>query len=222
MAKSTTLSRRFQEALAFAAELHAGQRRKLSGVPYLGHLLCVTGIVLAYGGNEDEAIAALLHDAIEDQGGAAAREEIRRRFGDAAVAIVDGCSDTDQSPKPPWRERKEAYLALLETASRSVRLVSAADKLDNIRSLTASYRQDGEAIWRHFGGRREGTVWYYCGVVERLKLHEPCPLAEELERAVEEFLAVLSARNQALAEKRSETASGSSASFDSLRSKRAP
>ena len=191
-AKSTTLGKRFQEALAFAAELHAGQRRKLRGDPYLGHLLRVTGIVLEYGGGEDEAIAALLHDAVEDQGGAATREEIRCRFGRAVVAIVDGCSDTDRSPKPPWRQRKEAYLARLAAASRSVRLVTAADKLDNVRSLTASYRQDGEAIWRHFGGRREGTVWYYRGVVERLKLHGRCPVVEELQRAVEAFLAILS------------------------------
>ena len=184
MSEPTELSPRFQEALVFSAELHSRQRRKLSGTPYLGHLLRVTGIVLDYGASEDEAVAALLHDAVEDQGGAAAREEIRRRFGDAVVAIVDGCSDTDESPKPPWQARKDAYLAHLETADPSVRLVSAADKLDNVRSLTASYRKQGEDIWRHFGGKREGTLWYYRSVVERLKMHEPCPLADELERAV--------------------------------------
>jgi (p)ppGpp synthase/HD superfamily hydrolase len=191
MPEPTILSPRFQEALVFAAELHANQRRKLSGTPYLGHLLRVTGIVLDYGAGEDEAVAALLHDAVEDQGGAAAREEIRRRFGDAVVRIVDGCSDTDQSPKPPWRVRKEAYLAHLETAGPSVRLVSAADKLDNVRSLTASYRKEGEAIWRHFGGGREGTIWYYRNVIERLKMHEPCPLVDELERAVADLEGVL-------------------------------
>ena len=175
----------------FAAELHARQRRKLSDTPYLGHLLRVTGIVLDYGGDEDEAVAALLHDAVEDQGGAAAREEIRRRFGDAVVEIVEGCSDTDQSPKPPWQARKDAYLTHLETAAASVRLVSAADKLDNVRSLTASYRKQGESIWRHFGGGRQGTIWYYRSVVERLKMHEPCPLVDELERAVAELEVVL-------------------------------
>ena len=184
MPEPTILGPRFQDALHFAAELHSKQRRKLSGTPYLGHLLRVAGIVLNYGGVEDEAVAALLHDAVEDQGGAAVREEIRRRFGDAVVEIVDGCSDTDQSPKPPWRTRKEAYLSRLETAGPSIRLVSAADKLDNVRSLTASYRKEGESIWSHFGGRREGTLWYYHGVIERLKMHEPCPLADELERAV--------------------------------------
>ncbi len=187
----TTLSSRFQEALAFAAELHAAQRRKLSGVPYLGHLLRVAGIVLEYGGTEDEAVAALLHDAIEDQGGESAREEIRRRFGPDVLAVVEGCSDTDQSPKPPWRERKEAYLKHLQDASPAVRLVTAADKLDNIRSLTASYRQDGESIWRHFGGGREGTLWYYRGAIERLKTRGQCPLVEELERAMAEFSALM-------------------------------
>lgn len=190
----TTLSRRFQDALSFAAELHAAQRRKLSGVPYIGHLLRVAGIVLEYGGSEDEAVAALLHDAIEDQGGDLAREEIRRRFGPEVLAVVEGCSDTDQSPKPPWRDRKEAYLKHLETASPAVRLITAADKLDNLRSLTASYRQDGEAIWRHFGGGRDGTLWYYLSVVEQLKIHGRSPLVDELDRTLAEFTVVMQAK----------------------------
>src|SRR5205085_11747027 len=123
-----SLTQRFEEALAFAARLHKSQLRKGTGVPYVSHLLAVAGIALEHGADEDEAIAALLHDAIEDQGGAATREEIRRRFGDRVVGIVDGCSDTDVSPKPPWRERKEAYIAHVRDASPSVRLVSAADK----------------------------------------------------------------------------------------------
>src|SRR5256885_5529462 len=120
------LSARFEEALVFATQLHKEQVRKGTAIPYIAHLLGVTSIVLENGGNEDEAIAALLHDAIEDQGGAATREEIRRRFGDTVVAIVDGCTDAEVMPKPPWRGRKEAYIAHLCQASPSVRLISAA------------------------------------------------------------------------------------------------
>ena len=123
------LSSRFSDALVYAANLHAAQTRKVSGEPYLAHLLGAAAIVLDYGGDEDEAIAALLHDAIEDQGGPAARAEILRRFGERVAAIVEGCTDTDAFPKPPWRQRKEAFLERLRTAAPSVRLVVAADKL---------------------------------------------------------------------------------------------
>src|SRR5438105_14356845 len=113
------LTARFEEALIFSTQLHASQSRKGSATPYIAHLLAVTSLVLENGGNEDEAIAALLHDAIEDQGGASTREEIRRRFGNTAVAIVDGCTDAEVIPKPPWRARKEAYVAQLRHASPS-------------------------------------------------------------------------------------------------------
>lgn len=178
------LTDRFSEALAFATRLHADQVRKVSGAPYVSHLLRVTGTVLEWGDDEDEAIAALLHDAIEDQGGDEARREIRRRFGDRVVEIVDGASDTDQTPKPPWRERKEAYLAHLETASASIRLISTADKLDNTRSLLESYRGLGEELWSKFAGGRDGTLWYCRRVVEVLKKGGSSPLIEELDRAV--------------------------------------
>ncbi|MBN1589191.1 MAG: HD domain-containing protein, partial [Pirellulales bacterium] len=126
------LSDRCPEALRLACQWHGRQRRKLSSAPYVAHLLRVAGIVLENDGNEDETIAALLHDAIEDQGGAEARETIRRRFGQAVVQIVDQCSDTDQNPKPPWRRRKEAFVASLPRLTPSARLVTAADKLDNV------------------------------------------------------------------------------------------
>src|SRR5881227_3632367 len=142
------LSTRFEDALTFATRLHADQTRKGTSIPYISHLLAVTSIVLEQGGNEDEAIAALLHDAIEDQGGAPTREEIRRRFGDTVVAIVDGCTDTEVMPKPPWRERKEAYIAHIREASTAVRLVSAADKLHNARAVLADYRVLGDALWQ--------------------------------------------------------------------------
>ncbi len=182
------LSHRFADALVFAANLHASQTRKITGAPYVGHLLRVAGIVLEHGADEDEAIAALLHDAIEDQGGPAAKELIERRFGQRVAEIVQGCSDTDQTPKPPWRERKEAYLARLADASPSVRLISAADKLDNVRSLIESYRQNGEAVWRHFHGGREGTLWYFRSVLEVQKQAGGSPLVEELDSAFRELL----------------------------------
>jgi (p)ppGpp synthase/HD superfamily hydrolase len=181
------LSERFCDALVLAARLHADQRRKLSGEPYVAHLLRVAGIVLEHGANEDEAIAALLHDAVEDQGGAATGRLIGERFGPRVAEIVRGCSDTDESPKPPWRTRKEAYLARLAEASSSVRLISAADKLDNARSIVAAYRVMGEAVWERFRGGRDGTLWYFRSAVEKLKQAGASPLTDELDRAVSEL-----------------------------------
>jgi GTP pyrophosphokinase len=178
------LSQRFTEALVFATELHAKQIRKGSGVPYISHLLGVTSIVLEYGGSEDEAIAALLHDAIEDQGGATTREEIRRRFGDRVTEIVEGCTDTDVTPKPPWRPRKEAYLVHLAKASPSVILVSAADKLYNARSILKDYLLIGDEIWERFTGKKEGTLWYYRSIVEVLNQKTSHPLIQELQQVV--------------------------------------
>lgn len=182
-----SLSTQFSEALVYAAALHAEQRRKISGEPYVAHLLGVASIALEYGADETEAIAALLHDAVEDQGGAPIREEIRRRFGDAVAAIVDGCTDSDTVPKPPWRGRKEAYIERLRHACDSVRLVSAADKLHNIRAITHEYRLLGESLFDHFRGGREGTLWYYRAVVDTLRQGGVGPLIEELDRAVLEL-----------------------------------
>ncbi|MDV2990445.1 MAG: hypothetical protein N4J56_000099 [Chroococcidiopsis sp. SAG 2025] len=181
------LSSRFTEALTYATELHAKQVRKSSGVPYISHLLGVTSIALEYGANEDEAIAALLHDAIEDRGGAATREEIRRRFGDTVTAIVDGCTDAEIIPKPPWRQRKEAYIATIPQASPSIILVSAADKLHNARSILKDYRALCETVWERFKGGKDGTLWYYRAVVEAFIAKGTTPLIEELERTVAEL-----------------------------------
>lgn len=181
------LSQRFTDALTFATTLHANQIRKGSGVPYISHLLGVTSIALEHGANEDEAIAALLHDAIEDQGGAAIREEIRRRFGDTVTEIVNGCTDADTTPKPPWRQRKEAYIAHIPTASNSVRLVSAADKLHNARSILTDYHIVGEAVWERFQGGREGTLWYYRSLVVAFRQAGSSPLIDELDRVVLEL-----------------------------------
>jgi GTP pyrophosphokinase len=182
------LTDRFGEALAYAFQLHGEQRRKGgSETPYIAHLLSVCAIVLEHGGSEDEAIGALLHDAIEDQGGPQAREEIRKRFGEVVVAIVDGCSDTDQQPKPPWRQRKEAYLEHLPDAPRSVRLVSASDKLHNARAILQDYRQVGEELWDRFRGGREGTLWYYRSLVAVFNEHGPEEVSGELARVVGEL-----------------------------------
>ncbi|MCX7168598.1 MAG: HD domain-containing protein [Rhodocyclales bacterium] len=135
-----TLTARFSEALTLAHHLHGGQVRKGTAVPYVAHVLAVAGIALEHGADEDEAIAALLHDAVEDCGGAPVLADIRHRFGDRVADIVSACSDTDVTPKPPWQARKEAYLAHLKDAPASVRLVSAADKLHNARTILADYR----------------------------------------------------------------------------------
>ncbi|OKH31567.1 phosphohydrolase [[Phormidium ambiguum] IAM M-71] len=180
-------SERFSEALVFATQLHANQVRKGSGVPYITHLLGVTSIALEYGANEDEAIAALLHDAIEDQGGAKTREEIRRRFGNNVTAIVDGCTDSETIPKPPWRERKEIFIASIASASLSVLLVSAADKLHNSRSILKDYRELGESVWQRFKGGKEGSIWYYKSLVKAYRQVYFSPLVDELERVVTEL-----------------------------------
>ena len=182
------LTARFRDALVYAAELHGDQVRKVSGEPYLGHLLGVAALALEHGADEDEAIAALLHDAIEDQGGAEQWEEIRRRFGEAVAEIVAGCSDSDTQPKPPWRQRKEAYVAhLRDEATPSMRLISACDKLHNARTILLDYRRLGQSLWGHFKGGRDGTLWYYRAVVEAIKTHGTTPLLEELHRVVAEL-----------------------------------
>jgi len=178
---------RFSEALSLAATLHADQQRKVSDVPYLAHLLAVAALVMEHGGDEDECIAALLHDAVEDQGGMAVREEICRRFGETVVSIIDGCTDATETPKPAWRQRKEAHIARLRQAPAPVRLVTAADKLHNVRCIVCEYRRGGESLWRHFRGGRDGTLWYYRAVTDTLKHTGITPLVAELDRTVTEM-----------------------------------
>ena len=192
-------SNAFEEALVHAARLHAGQRRKGSDTPYISHLLAVTAIALDHGATENEAIAALLHDAVEDQGGQETLEEIRRRFGDQVARIVAGCSDTDEIPKPPWRERKEAFVRRLRTEPYSVRLVVAADKLHNVRDVLSSYRVQGEDLWSHFNGRRDGTLWYYCAVVNAL-VGAAEPGENRLQAIIDEINRTLAALHQLMAE----------------------
>ena len=188
------LSPRFQEALQYAAALHNGQVRKGSGAPYVSHLLGVCSIALEHGANEDEAIAALLHDAVEDQGGDPTLQAIRARFGDSVAAIVEGCSDSNTVPKAPWRERKERYLAHLHSAGPSVRLVSAADKLHNARSILADYHAVGDALWDRFRGKRDGTLWYYRAFLDTIGDAAPQKLLAELRRTVAEIEELVNGR----------------------------
>jgi GTP pyrophosphokinase len=183
----TDLTIRFDSALSFARQAHAGQPRKGTDIPYIAHLVGVTAIALEQGATEDEAIGALLHDAAEDAGGAPVLARIREQFGPAVAHVVSGCSDTFQTPKPPWRERKQAYLAHLEGASPSVLLVSASDKLHNVRALVADYRVTGEALWSRFTGGRDGTLWYYRSLADAFTRLRPGRLASELALAVGEL-----------------------------------
>ncbi|MGD9647434.1 MAG: HD domain-containing protein [Pirellulales bacterium] len=185
----TELGEPFFAALDYAARLHNQQRRKASDVPYVAHLLSVAAIVIEHGGSQIEAIAALLHDAVEDQGGADQLAEIERRFGGEVARIVAACTDTDETPKPPWRARKEQHVAHAAVADASVRLVLAADKLHNGRAILADLRRHGDAVWSRFKGRRDGTLWYYRAMLAALTSagDEHAALLDELGRVVAEL-----------------------------------
>ena len=178
---------RFPAALLLAERVHHDQRRTGTGIPYIAHVMAVAALVLEHGGDEDEAIAALLHDAAEEAGGEAMLAEIRAQFGDAVGEIVLGCSDSlveNPAEKRPWLERKREYIDHVAEASASVCLVSAADKLHNVRALIRDYRAEGELVWPRFNGGREGTLWYYDEVSHALARRWPSRLTEELRREV--------------------------------------
>jgi (p)ppGpp synthase/HD superfamily hydrolase len=157
--KERLLSPAFNEAVSWALDLHANHLRKGTAIPYVSHLMAVTANVLEAGGTETEAMAAILHDAVEDT--AATVEDVRERFGDEVAGIVDGCSDADVIPKPPWKARKLAYIEHLKEASESVLIVSMADKYHNANAILKDYREIGEGLWNRFNGGREGSLWYY-------------------------------------------------------------
>ena len=181
------LGPRFLRAFAFAAMKHSCQTRKASTIPYIAHLMGVASLVLEAGGDEDLAIAALLHDVVEDCGGASMLKEVRRRFGARVAKVVDGCTDADTIPKPPWRERKEKYIARLKKENSDTRLVSAADKLNNVRSILSDYRAIGESVWSRFNGGREGTLWYYRTLREIFLQYPLNRVTRDLELAVNEL-----------------------------------
>lgn len=199
MMETPALGDRFAAAFSLALRLHGGQERKRSeeeqegpGIPYIAHLMSVAALVLEHQGDEDEAIAALLHDGPEDQGGEEILEGIRHQFGRRVAEIVEGCSDTFQTPKPPWRDRKERYLDHLRaTSSASVFLVSVADKVHNLRSILDDYRRIGDRLWERFAGKRDGTLWYYGELLSVYRQKAPircAGLIEEMERTYQELL----------------------------------
>ena len=176
------LSSRFEGALILATRLHTNQVRKGARIPYIAHLLAVTTLVLEDGGDEDQAIAALLHDAVEDQGGIETLDVIRRRFGVRVAHIVEGCSDSFEYPKPPWRERKVNYLRHLREADIDVLRVSLADKLHNACSILRDLQQHGDLIWERFKGGKDGTLWYYRSLVAIFHENDFSPMVAELKR----------------------------------------
>jgi (p)ppGpp synthase/HD superfamily hydrolase len=181
----TFLSTRFDDALIYAAQIHASQRRKGSKIPYIAHLLSVTALVLEDGGDEDQAIAALLHDAVEDQGGLKTLHAIKDKFGERVAEIVDGCSDTYIDPKPEWYERKKIYLERLKTASIEIIRVSLADKLHNAKSILRNLEKEGDSIWGRFNGERAGTIWYYQSALDILKCRIISQNLDEFSRVLE-------------------------------------
>lgn len=181
------LSDRFEEAMSYALELHRHQARKGTHIPYMAHLLQVSGIVLEAGGDEEQAIAALLHDAIEDapKGEAdAVRASIEERFGEEVLALVEACTDADVKPKPPWKERKESYLRHLPESDPEALLVSAADKLHNARAILRDLEIHGDSLWERFNAEKEDTLWYYRRLKEIYLTIGGVPLAEELDASV--------------------------------------
>jgi len=188
---ATPISQKFHDALAYASAIHAGQSRKGVQIPYVAHLLTVAGIVLEAGADEDEAIAALLHDGPEDQGGTERLNDIRRLFGDRVAAIVDHCSDTFEMPKPPWVARKAAYAERLAHADVSTLLVSVADKLHNAQSTLRDLSGSPEAqtVWARFSATREQTIGNYRSLIAAYRRaatdRRRLPLVAELERTVD-------------------------------------
>jgi (p)ppGpp synthase/HD superfamily hydrolase len=185
--KPPPLGIRLQQAFRYAAAKHDGQTRKKSAVPYLSHLMAVASLVLEAGGDEDMAMAALLHDVVEDCGGMPRLREIRKRFGPRVAKIVEGCTDSFGEPKPEWVERKKDYLREVKHADAETRLVSASDKLHNVRTILADYRQHGEAIWTRFNGKKEGTLWYYRALSDEYQRRNRNRITHELAIAVEEL-----------------------------------
>lgn len=182
------LTPKFVDALGYAAEKHATQTRKASEVPYLGHLLSVAGLVIEAEGTEKQAIAALLHDAAEDQGGEPTLAEIARKFGADVASIVAECSDTFETPKPPWRERKERYIRHLRDASDDAVLVSLADKLDNARAILRDFRAHGDAVWQRFSVQDPQLhLWYYRSLLEVFGRRTDSWMVRELRDVIDEL-----------------------------------
>jgi (p)ppGpp synthase/HD superfamily hydrolase len=183
----TILTERFNQAFLYTSHIHGGHRRKGTSIPYLSHLMAVASLTLEHGGSEDQAIAALLHDAAEDQGGQERLDDIRARFGDAVAEIVKDCTDSWEEPKPEWRPRKESYLKSLKAKPDSSLLVSLADKTHNARAIVTDLVLEGEKLWERFNKPASETLWYYRELETFFSSRRPGPLAHELKRAVDEM-----------------------------------
>jgi (p)ppGpp synthase/HD superfamily hydrolase len=181
------LTERFDDALAYASQLHRTQNRKGVAFPYISHLLAVAAIALENGADEDQAIAALLHDAVEDQGGLAQLETIRARYGDDVAAMVADCTDAHEDPKPEWRPRKEAYIASLADKPARSLAVSLADKTHNASAINADLRGVGAAVWDRFTAKKHETLWYYRALADAFRTHAPGIAAERFAREVDEM-----------------------------------
>ncbi|HET7654074.1 MAG TPA: HD domain-containing protein [Acidimicrobiales bacterium] len=188
------LTDRFDDALVFASDVHRDHVRKATGVPYVSHLLAVASLALEAGAGEDVAIAALLHDCVEDCHVTIA--QLRARFGDAVASIVDEVTETDEDPKPPWRPRKDAYLAHLETASPGALVVSAADKLHNVRTMLVELRSAGTSLWSRFHAGPDEQVWFHRSVADVIARRLPGPLADALSAAVDDLAAAIAASSR--------------------------
>jgi len=178
------LTHRFDDALSLAARLHRSQVRKGAGIPYISHLIAVSGLVLEYDGDEDQAIAGLLHDAVEDQGGLATRDLIARQFGDRVARIVMACSDNDGEADTPWKPRKLAYLAGIATKGEDALLVTSCDKLHNATTILEDLRRHGPGVFDRFTAKRDGTLWYYRALAQALSSSRPGYLSDRLSRVV--------------------------------------
>lgn len=186
-----SLSNQFLEAFEFAFTLHKDQVRKGSEIPYMSHLMGVTALVLEDGGNETEAIAALLHDSVEDQGGLATLEMIKRKFGDRVAELVEFCTDSMETPKPPWKDRKLAVIDKVSTAGASEYKIMLADKLHNLRTIKTIAETSGSDVWERFTGGYEGSLWYYRQLLSRFQLRGDHPYLREIE-AILDFLEAIS------------------------------
>ena len=185
---NSPLTSRFETALGFAFQLHKNQYRKGSHIPYISHLLAVTAIVIENGGSENQAIAALLHDAVEDQGGYDTLQEIKEQFGSEVAEIVEGCTDAFTDPKPEWEGRKTAYLKRLKQSPDTILLVSLADKVHNARSIFRDLKSKEEDVWKKFNGGKEGTLWYYQSLVEIFNTSPYPYLTSELSLVVKKIV----------------------------------
>jgi len=186
----TDLTDRFSRAVDYAREQHAADTRKGTSIPYLSHLLGVTSIALDHGANEDQAIAALLHDVVEDHGGLEALREIEDRFGPEVARIVLACSDSTEENKPDWQERKKKYVAAISHKQADELLVSAADKVHNARAILADYRKVGDELWGRFRtASGEDQLWYYRSLADAFiaRREQVGPIAAELDRVVTEL-----------------------------------